>query len=106
MCSQLMASLQVNEFNPDLWNGYLDEPIQLTMNDFLAGAYATKLREPRNKSSQRIDRHMSVKLLHDMVVRIAKPTNNCVEGSQKTSIQNESADSGQLDSIRRPHMAC
>ena len=54
-----MASLQVNEFNPDLWNGYLDEPIQLTMNDFLAGAYATKLREPHNKSSQRLNRHMS-----------------------------------------------
>ena len=71
-----MVTFQVNEFNPELWKGYLDEPIQMTMNDFLAGAYANNLRKPLDKSAQRLDLQTSVKLLQDMIVRISKPEKN------------------------------
>jgi len=71
-----MVMMETCEFNPDLWEGYLNEPIQLTMNDFLAGAYANDLRQPLDKSSQRLDLQGSTKLLQDMIVRISRPYNN------------------------------
>jgi len=70
--TEKMVMMEIIEFNPDLWKGYLDEPIQLTMNDFIAGAYANHLRTPNNVSGQRLDLQKSVKLLHDMIVRASK----------------------------------
>jgi len=77
--TEKMVMMEIIEFNPDLWKGYLDEPIQLTMNDFLAGAYANKLRTPNNVSGQRLDLQKSVKLLHDMIVRASKTSKTMVE---------------------------
>jgi arginase family enzyme len=74
-----MVMMEIIEFNPDLWKGYLDEPIQLTMNDFIAGAYANHLRTPNNVSGQRLDLQKSVKLLQDMIVRASKTSKDNVE---------------------------
>lgn len=74
-----MVLMEIIEFNPDLWKGYLDEPIELTLNDLLAGGYANKLRRPKNVNGQRLDLQTSVKLLQDMIVRASQTKNNCPE---------------------------
>jgi len=67
-----MALMEIIEFNPELWKGYLDEPIQMTLNNFIAGAYMNELQTPHNISGQRLDLQTSVKLLQDMIVRACK----------------------------------
>jgi len=74
-----MVMMEIIEFNPDLWKGYQDEPIEITLADFLAGAYSNRLRKPQSESGQRLDLQTSLKLLQDMIVRAYQTKDNCPE---------------------------
>merc|ERR1712013_442885 len=49
------------EFNPDLWEGYRDERVQWSLNEFELGSYQRRPRQPTNKNQHRMDREASTK---------------------------------------------
>jgi len=57
------------EFNPDLWEGYRDERVQWSLNEFELGSYHRRPREPTNKNQHRMDREASTHLLQDIIKR-------------------------------------
>merc|ERR1711962_1110598 len=44
------------EFNPDLWEGYRDERVQWSINEYETGSYQRRPRQPTNKNQHRMDR--------------------------------------------------
>jgi len=57
------------EFNPDLWEGYRDERVQWSINEFELGSYQRRPREPTNKNQHRMDREASTHLIQDIIKR-------------------------------------
>jgi len=57
------------EFNPDLWEGYRDERVQWSLNEFELGSYQRRPRQPTNKNQHRMDREASTALIQEMVKR-------------------------------------
>jgi len=57
------------EFNPDLWEGYRDERIQWSINEFELGSYQRRPREPTDKNKHRMNREASTTLIQDTIKR-------------------------------------
>jgi len=77
-CDEIAATkrlvmMETIEFNPDLWGGYRDEQVVMTINEFESGPYGREPREPADKNKHRMDLQLSTSLLHDMIERIFKP---------------------------------
>jgi len=57
------------EFNPDLWEGYRDERVMWSINEFELGSYQRRPREATNKNQHRMDREASTHLIQDIIKR-------------------------------------
>merc|ERR1711931_45785 len=60
------------EFNPDLWEGYRDERVQWSINEFELGSYHRRPRQPTNKNKHRMDREASTSLIQETIRRAFK----------------------------------
>lgn len=67
-----LVLMETIEFNPDLWEGYRDEPAIMTINEFEAGPFARAPREPTDKNKHRLDLQLSISLIQDMIQRAFK----------------------------------
>jgi len=57
------------EFNPDLWEGYRDERVEWTLNEYELGSYHRQPRTPTNENKHRMDRAASTKLIQETLRR-------------------------------------
>jgi len=55
------------EFNPDLWQGYRDERVDWSINEFELGSYHRRPRQATNKNQHRMDREASTHLIQDTI---------------------------------------
>jgi len=71
--TERLVMMETVEFNPDLWEGYRDEQVIMTINEFEAGPYGRAPREPSDKNKHRLDLQYSLNLIQDMIQRAFKP---------------------------------
>jgi len=70
--SEKVVFWETVEFNPDLWEGYRDERVEWSINEWELGSYHRRPRQPTDKNKHRMDREMSTRLIQDTIRRAFK----------------------------------